>query len=136
MKRMAPKGKVSSKTWQRIARSHDKVNKIVNQAIELLKFNDNERSRLINIEKEIVKWRAFLRHSRFLKNESGGFVGIYGDPLHPALLDFNVVLQNKRKEFFQFALDTSLENIRYENLKVVSSMIMDEIQPYIFNEEE
>ena len=44
MKMMAPKGSITAETWQRIARSHDKVNNIVDHAMDLLNFNNEERS--------------------------------------------------------------------------------------------
>ena len=67
LKRIAPKGNVSSETWQKIARSHDKVKSIVDHTMNLLSFNDCERGRNVNIDREIIKWRTLLRHSRHLK---------------------------------------------------------------------
>ena len=49
MKRMSPTGSITAETWQCIARSHDKVNNVVNHAMDLLNFNDEERSRFVNI---------------------------------------------------------------------------------------
>ena len=68
MKRMAPKGSIAAETWQSIARSHDKVNNVVDHAMDLLNFNDEERSRFVNIGNEVVKWRALLRHSKYLRS--------------------------------------------------------------------
>ena len=42
-----------------------KVKSIVDHAINLLSFTDYKRSRNVNIGKEIIKWRALLRHSRY-----------------------------------------------------------------------
>ena len=70
MKRMAPKGSITAETWQRIARSHDKVNNVVDHAMDLLNFNDEERSRFVNIGNEVVKWRALLRHSKYLRSNT------------------------------------------------------------------
>ena len=61
---MAPKGSITAETWQCIARSPDKVNNVVNHAMDLLNFNDEERSRFANIGNEVVKWRALLHHSK------------------------------------------------------------------------
>ena len=66
LKRIAPKGNVSSETWQKNARSHDKVKSIVDHTMNLLSFNDCERGRNVNIGREIIKWRTLLRHSRHL----------------------------------------------------------------------
>ena len=63
------------------------------------------------------------------------FVGIYGDNLNSDLLGITQKLENKRREYFRLAIHTPLENIRYDNIKFISSNIMDEIQPYIFDQE-
>ena len=42
-----------------------KVKSIVDHAMNLLSFTDYKRSRNVNIGKEIIKWRALLRHSRY-----------------------------------------------------------------------
>ena len=131
---MAPKGSITTETWQRIARSNDKVN-VVDHAMDLLNFNDEQRSRFVNIGNEVVKWRALLRHSKYLRSNTGKFVGIYGDNLNSDLLGLTQKLENKRREYFRLAINMLLENIRYHNLKVISSNIMNEIQPYIFDQE-
>ena len=131
---MAPKGSITTETWQRIARSNDKVN-VVDHAMDLLNFNDEQRSRFVNIGNEVVKWRALLRHSKYLRSNTESFVGIYGDNLNSDLLGITQKLENKRREYFRLAINMLLENIRYHNLKVISSNIMNEIQPYIFDQE-
>ena len=131
---MAPKGSITTETWQRIARSNDKVN-VVDHAMDLLNFNDEQRSRFVNIGNEVVKWRALLRHSKYLRSNTGKFVGIYGDNLNSDLLGITQKLENKCREYFRLAINMLLENIRYHNLKVISSNIMNEIQPYIFDQE-
>ena len=135
MKRMAPKGSIAAETWQSIARSHDKVNNVVDHAMDLLNFNGEERSRFVNIGNEVVKWRALLRHSKYLRSNTESFVGIYGDNLNSDLLGITQKLENKRREYLRIAIHTPLENIRYDNIKVISSNIMDEIQPFIFDQE-
>ena len=131
---MAPKGSITTETWQRIARSNNKVN-VVDHAMDLLNFNDEQRSRFVNIGNEVVKWRALLRHSKYLRSNTESFVGIYGDNLNSDLLGITQKLENKRREYFRLAINMLLENIRYHNLKVISSNIMNEIQPYIFDQE-
>ena len=81
MKRVAPKGSITAETWQRIVRSHNKVNNVVDHAMDLLNFNDEERSRFVNIGNEVVKWRALFCYSKYLRSNTGSFVGIYGDNL-------------------------------------------------------
>ena len=108
---------------------------VVDHAMDLLNFNDEQRSRFVNIGNEVVKWRALLRHSKYLRSNTGKFVGIYGDNLNSDLLGITQKLENKRREYFRLAINMLLENIRYHNLKVISSNIMNEIQPYIFDQE-
>ena len=56
MKRMAPKSSITTEAQQqRIARSRNKLNNIVDYATDLLNFNDEERSRFVNVENEVVK---------------------------------------------------------------------------------
>ena len=124
MKMMAPKGSITAETWQHIARSHDKVNNIVDHAMDLLNFNDEERSIFVNIGNEVVKWRALLRHSKYLRSNTESFVGIYGDNLNSDLLGITQKLENKRREYFRLAIHMPLENIRYNNIKVISSLWM------------
>ena len=42
-----------------------KVKSIVDHVMNLLSFTDYKRCRNVNIGKEIIKWRALLRHSRY-----------------------------------------------------------------------
>ena len=62
MKRMAPKGTITAETWQRVARSHIEVNNVVDHAIDLLNFSDDERSRFVNTGNKVVKWSQPFRH--------------------------------------------------------------------------
>ena len=124
MKMMAPKGSITAETWQRIARSHDKVNNVVDHAMDLLNFNDEERSRFVNIGNEVVKWRALLRHSKYVRSNTESFVGIYRDNLNSDLLGITQKLENKHREYFRLAIHMPLENIRYNNIKVISSLWM------------
>ena len=68
MIRMATKSSITAEAWQqRIARSRNKLNNIVDYALDLLNFNDEEGFRFVNVENEVVKWAALLRHSKYLK---------------------------------------------------------------------
>ena len=68
MIRMATKSSITAEAWQqRIARSRNKLNNVVDYAMDLLNFNDEERFRFVNVENEVVKWAALLRHSKYLK---------------------------------------------------------------------
>ena len=85
--------------------------------MDLLNFNDEERSRFVNIENEVVKWRALLHHSKCLRSNTESSVGIYGDNLNSDLLGITQTLENKRREYFRLAFHMPLENIRYDNKK-------------------
>ena len=69
---MAPKGVTSTEMWQKVARNFDKVNNIVTNGFDLLKLRESDEYsvRFTHIEKEIVRWRAILRDSKYLENNS------------------------------------------------------------------
>ena len=67
LKRIAAKGNVSLETWQKIAKSHNKVKSIVDHAINRLSFTYYKRCTIVNIDKDIIKWPALLRRSSILK---------------------------------------------------------------------
>ena len=69
MKQMSPKDSVSSKMWLRVARSVDKVDGMMERGVQLLNYSDESNGRFTNISKEIVHWRAFLRHSQYLSQK-------------------------------------------------------------------
>ena len=80
--------------------------------MDLLNFNDNERSRFVNTGNEVVKWRDLLRLSKYLRSNTGSPVGTYEDNFNGVLLGITQKLENKRREYFRVALHTPLENIR------------------------
>ena len=67
LKRIAAKENVSLETWQKIAKSHNKVTSIVDHAINLLSFTYYKRCTIVNIDEDIIKWPALLRCSSILK---------------------------------------------------------------------
>ena len=131
MKRMSPKGVVSSEMWTRVARSIDKVDAMVERGVQLLNYRDENQSRFTDISKEIVEWRAYLRNSNYLKHKQ--MVNIDGEPLNPQIINLKDSIKEKRQEYFKKALTVPLENIRYKNLKVTSSDIAAEITPFEFS---
>ena len=54
LKRIAAKGNVSLETWQKTARSHNKVKSIVDHAINLLSFTYYKRCTIVNIDKILL----------------------------------------------------------------------------------
>ena len=131
MKRMSPKGVVSSEMWTRVARSINKVDTMVERGTQLLNYRNENQSRFTDISKEIVEWRAHLRNSNYLRHNQ--MVNIDGEPLNPQLINLMDTIKEKRQEYFKKALNVPLENIRYENLKVTSSDIAEEITPFAFD---
>ena len=97
LKRIVPKGNVSSETWQKIARSHDKVKSIVDHAMNLLSFTDYGRGRNVNTDRKIIKWQALLFYSRYLKSTSNSLVGIYSDCLSDNLLNVTETLKKNKR---------------------------------------
>ena len=98
LKRITPKVNVSSETWQKLQREN-KVESIVDHAMNLLSFVDYEICRNVNIDKEIIKWWALLHYFRYLKSTSNSLVGVYGDCLKDNLLNITETL-NKMKVIF------------------------------------
>ena len=68
-KNIAPKGAVTAKTWQKISRSIDRVDDIVENAKSQLGIFDIPLSRNILLTKEISEWRAVLRLSGFRRTQ-------------------------------------------------------------------
>lgn len=81
-KMIAPKGIISSTTWQRISRSIDKIDGILENSSKILGTVEETRNRTIILNKETIEWRAILRHSNFLENEpQEHVVNIYGEEI-------------------------------------------------------
>ena len=131
MKRMSPKVAVSSEMWLRVARSIDKVDSMVQRGIGLLDYRNEDGTRITDISKEIVEWRAFLRTSQYLRLKK--LVNTNGEALNPALINLKLTMKAKRLEFYTKAKTTPLQNIRYDNLTVSSSDLAKEIAPYEVN---
>ena len=134
-KGIAPKGIVNSKTWQKISRSIDKVEHVIDNAKKNLGISNVNSERNILLENEIMEWRAFLRLSSFISNSKCGFIqNIYGEKLSDDLINLTRNLTNKRKEYFTAALNIPLENINYENLHVFSPDDTDDLLYQISND--
>ena len=50
---------------------------------------------------------------------------IYGEKLNDDIIDFANNVSNKRKQFFTLALKKHLENITYQNLKILTEEDLD-----------
>ena len=123
---IAPKGAVTAKTWQKISRSIDRVDDIVENAKSQLGIFDIPLSRNILLTKEISEWRAVLRLSGFLSGEKNTVItNIYNEKLSNDLVDFTNSVSNKRNEYFKKALNVPLENITYRNLSVKPDQLLE-----------
>ena len=97
-KELVPKGVVSSKTWQRVFHSIDKVEDIVDNAKTKLGISSLALARNILLEKEIVEWCALLRISSFISNtRCASARNIYGEKFSVDIIDFANNVSNKRK---------------------------------------
>ena len=132
LKMLSPKGSMSTEMWERVSRNVDSVGEIVKTGTRLLKMEENDQYaiRFTSIEKELIKWMAHLRSFEYLYTESEFVVDIYGNPLNTELNGFIRNMEQYRQQYFQMALETELENIRYPNMTVTSNDIMEEILPY------
>ena len=129
VKELSPKGKIDKGMWQRVARGIDETDKVIQHGKDLLKMQQHDSNRVTPIETEIVKWRAYLRNSSYLKCSTKFISNINGRCLNPDLYDFTNALREKRETYWELARDTELQNIRYENLKLLGDD--EEITPYI-----
>ena len=125
-KNIAPKGAVTDKTWQKILRSIDRVDDIVENTKSHLGIFDIPLSRNILLTKEISEWRAVLRLSGFLSVEKNTVItNIYNEKLSNDLVDFTNSISDKRNEYFTKALNVPLENISYRNLSVKPDQLLE-----------
>ena len=125
-KNIAPKGAVTAKTWQKISRSIDRVDDIVENTKSQLGIFDIPLSRNILLKKEISKWRAFLHLSGFLSGEiNTAITNIYNEKLSNDLVDFTNSVSDKRHEYFKKVLNVPLENITYRNLSVKPDQLLE-----------
>ena len=139
MKMIAPKGATSTEMWTRVARNVDRVDKIVQNGMRLLHLRDNDEyaMRTTSVEREMIKWRAVLRESKYLEMNSGDSVlNIHGSLLNRKLA--NVLKGNSiyRSLYFEKALTTELQNIRYKDFQVVDSETMEDITPFQSEDED
>ena len=119
MKRLSPKGKMSQEMWLWVARGMDDVNNIISRGKALLNFYDDYAPRVTSIEKEIISWRAHLRYSHYLKCNTNYISTMHGYCLDPSLIDFSEILKEKCLLYWKLAQKTPLQNIRYENVKLL-----------------
>ena len=127
-KAIAPKGIIAGTVWQRISRSLDKITGIYDHSCNMLGTSEVTQSRTIILKEETLEWRAVLRHSKFLRNNSEKFVhNIYGEELSDDLIDFPTKLNEKRLLYWNIAKSgVSLENITYNILKATTKSFSED----------
>ena len=119
IKALAPKGKKDEEMWRRTIRGTPAVAKVVEYGKQLLKMQDEQASRKVRIEPEVVKWRAHLRYSNYLSVESDHVLSMSGARLSDSLTDFSHSLKCSRLHFWKMVQEgTPLQSIRYPNVRV------------------
>ena len=97
-----------SKHWHRKARSprtcgkesSDVVRTSPSHGREMLGLYERVEDRITKIIPEIIKWRAYVRHSKFIESNASYVASIKGVRLNDPLMDFNHLLNAKRAEFW------------------------------------
>ena len=105
--------------WRRVIRCSKDVTLVVQHGRKLLGLYDRTDDRITNIIPEIIKWRAYIRSSKYLESNSPHIESINGVRLSDDLFEFGHLLDVKRAEFWTQARNgTALESIRYENVHI------------------
>ena len=121
IKALTPKGKKSEDMWRRVIRSSKDVTSVVQHGRKLLGLYDRTDDRITNIIPEIIKWRAYIRFSKYLESDSPDVKSINGEQLSADLLEFGDRCDDKRAEFWaQVRKGIALESIRYENIHIIN----------------
>ena len=107
MKIVSPKGIMSKEMWQRVARN---IDNIVQNGMNLLSMKENDPYSVLSIpsEKEIIRWRAVLRQSKFLQCNNDMVVNIQGNILNTDMHYFSENLKDRRKLYFEMALTKNI----------------------------
>ena len=122
-KMIAPKGRITNATWRYLSRGLDELEKVYENAAQILKIDDGESYRDIDLYDEIVSWRAVLRSSGMLecREEEGVVKNIYGEIISMELDDLTIKLDNKMKHYWEKAKEgTPLQNIRTAFIPIVA----------------
>ena len=122
IKALTPKGKKDAEMWKKIIRCSKDVTKVVKHGRRLLGLDQQDGDRQDNNIPLIVKWRAYLRHSKYLEVDTPYVTSIDGERLNDSLADFSHILDKKRSEFWDQAREgTKLQSIRYTNINIVEN---------------
>ena len=97
----------------------------------MLNIQDISQSRWIQSEQEIVKWRARLRHSKYLSVTTKYVQSMSGVRMNDELSDFSNLLRSKRLLYWEMVCQgTPLQSIRYKNISIERESEIDAIECY------
>ena len=86
----------------------------------MLKINDDDGTiRTARSEREIIKWRSLLRHSKYLTVNTPYVQSFSGERLSDSLQELGKECDKKRLEYWKLVRDGNpMESIGYDNIKV------------------
>ena len=93
IKALTPKGKKDCEMWKRIIRCSKDVWKVVRNGRQMLGLDAEDGTRQDNNIPMIIKWRAYLRHSKYLKVII--FVSLYQTMVPLNMLSHHINTNNK-----------------------------------------
>ena len=67
-KLLAPKGSIKAETWRTLSRALDTFDEVYNNVSSKLKLPDPDMQQSVNLQNEIITWRAVLRSSKYLSS--------------------------------------------------------------------
>ena len=131
IKSLTPKGKKDKDMWQKTIRSTPAVDKLLKHGKKMLNIQDISQSRWVQSEQEIVKWRARLRHSKYLSVKTKYVQSMSGVRMNDELSDFSNLLRSKRLLYWEMVCQgTPLQSIRYKNISIKRESEIDAIECY------
>ena len=112
------------------------VCKVLKHSRRLLKMDDAGATRIVRSKREIIKWRALLRHRNYLSTTFPCVQKFFGERLNDSLQHLGEASDKKRELYGEMVLQGfPMESIRYESVKVLhteESDVDDEIECYEF----
>ena len=135
-KMLASKGVDSQKMWRDVSRSLDSITDITSTINEKLNIHDIDGERNTNVDREISKWRALLRHSNYLLENSSlnEAFNIYGELLSSDMINISQNTKEKMLQYFDIMkVKKRVHRSEVTSLRVLATM--DELEDLLFNDE-
>ena len=130
-KLLAPKGSIKAETWRTLSRALDTFDEVYSNVSSKLKLRDPDMQQSVNLQNEIITWRAVLRSSKYLSSPNYSSVpkNIYGEFLSDDLNDFVDNVVNKRKKVWDTIEKgkTPITDVKYDFLNVVRGKMMEDL---------